>query len=190
MEKMEDWMLIRPATAERPLLGMTILVVEDSRVAADGIRQICQRFGARIRRTDSLQAAHRHLKSYRPGAVIVDLGLPDGSGLDLVAELNRARPRISAIIATSGEPEEAGLARKAGADAFIEKPVRSVALFLAAVLPATNRQDAPVSGHAAWEGEIVSDPIAYRDDLSEAKTLISRGARNGVDLRYIAQFLS
>ena len=63
-----------------PLRGVTVLVVEDSRVTCDALRLIFQRTGARLRRAETLTSARLHMDSYRPDLVIVDLGLPDGRG--------------------------------------------------------------------------------------------------------------
>ena len=125
-------------TATRPLLGLTILVVEDSRFASEAMRLLCLRSGARIRRADCLKSARRHLQVYRPSVVIIDLGLPDGSGVDLITELGEKSPRVSVILGTSGDDfgEESAIA--AGADGFLSKPVTSLASFqqtLLALLP-------------------------------------------------------
>ena len=125
---------LQKPTAARPLLGLTVLLVEDSRFASEAMRLLCLRSGARIRRADSMRAARRHLQVYRPSAVIIDLGLPDGSGLDLISELNEAHPRVGVLLACSGDDLVEQAALEAGADGFLDKPVRSLADFQGAIL--------------------------------------------------------
>lgn len=87
----------------RPLLGLTILIVEDSRFSCEAMRFMALRSGARLRRANSIQSAKRHLRVYMPSVIIVDVGLPDGSGLDLIRELSNMRPRVAALMGTSGD---------------------------------------------------------------------------------------
>jgi len=115
----------RPTTA-RPLQGMTVLVVEDSRYSSEALRLMCLRSGARIRRADCVASAKRHLNVYRPSAAIIDLGLPDGSGLDLIRTMHRARARVPILIGTSGAEREAAAAAcaEAGANGMAFFPSR------------------------------------------------------------------
>ena len=130
MDTLEHQAQSLPApTADRPLLGLTVLVIEDSRFACEAMRLLCLRSGARIRRADSLRAARRHLQVYRPSIVIADLGLPDGNGIDLIAELAQSQPRVDALLATSGETHLAADALAAGADRFMSKPLQSLSQF-------------------------------------------------------------
>jgi CheY-like chemotaxis protein len=171
----------RRASAAQPLLGVTLLVVEDSRLACEGLRLLAGRSGARLRRADSLESAERHLRAWRPGAVILDLHLPDGSGLDLLARLAAARPRIPAILATSGDPALEGAARRAGADGFLPKPVLSLSQFQAALLARL-----PAGRPVPLSPECVApDPAALRDDLAAARALIGRADRTA----YLTGFL-
>lgn len=175
-------------TADRPLQGHTVLLVEDSRFASEAVRLLCLRSGARIRRADSLAAARRHLGAYRPSVLIVDPGLPDGSGLDLIAELAGAPGRVSAILAISGDPAQGPAALAAGADAFLDKPLTSIAGFqetILALLPAEARPPAP---RALPEGQVVPDRLALRDDLEQALTLFRR-SRDAAQVGYAARFL-
>ena len=175
-------------TPARPLLGLTVLVVEDSRFASEAMRLLCLRSGARIRRADSLRAARRHLQVYRPGAVIVDLGLPDGSGLDLIADLARAQPRLGVILACTGDPAAAQAARDAGADDVLVKPVTSLALFQTAVL-AHLPPDRRVAGPRPVADDVVRpDRLALQDDLELAAEALNDPG-DGRMLDYVAQFL-
>lgn len=191
-ETLEDLVMMQPPTPERPLLGTIVLVVEDSRHACEVLRLICQRSGARIRRAASLAAAERHLRNYRPRIAVIDLGLPDGSGLDLIEKLAETNPRIDGIIATSGDETLGAAALQAGADRFLPKPLASVSTFqnaALALLPG-NRRGSPGSPGEPGEGDIVHpDPVALRDDLCLAAELLHTGADKAT-LDYVADFLS
>lgn len=178
----------RPATAKRPLLGLTTLVVEDSRFASEAIRLLCLRSGARIRRADSLAHAERHLKVYRPGVIIVDIGLPDGSGLALIERLASSSPRVDVIIGTSGDDgaEEAALA--AGADGFLAKPVASLAVFQDTILSHLPPDRQPPGPRLVHDELIEPDRIAYHDDLSHIAAVLD-GEQEMASIDYVTQFL-
>ncbi|MBO6897065.1 MAG: response regulator [Shimia sp.] len=187
---MDDKSPFSPLTtpsAARPLLGMTVLVVEDSRFSSDALRLMCVRSGARIRRADCLSSARRHLQVYMPTVAIVDMGLPDGSGADLLEELNKASPRIELILGTSGDDfaQEAALA--AGADGFIAKPYGSLAEFQQAILRRLPDAYRPTVARIADNEAIQPDPVAFRDDLLHAADTLKDGDEDLID--YVAQFL-
>ena len=177
----------RRGTADRPLLGQTILVIEDSRHAGETMRLMCLRGGARVRRADSLRAAERHLISYRPTTVIVDLGLPDGSGLDLIGRLSRAVPRVGVLIAVSGDPtlEEAAIA--AGADEFLSKPFASVGAFQTSIMQHLPAEELPVGPRMVPSEMVEPDDGALQDDLAHVDDLLDHGA-DPATLAYVAAF--
>ncbi|MCD9149518.1 response regulator [Pseudophaeobacter flagellatus] len=178
----------RLPNARRPLLGLTILVVEDSRYACEALRLLCLRSGARIRRADCLKSARRHLQVYRPSVVITDVGLPDGSGLDLIKEMDAARPRVRVVLAISGDEgvEEATL--KAGADGFIAKPITSLANFQNAILSRLPSDHQPSGPRQVSDETIEPDPLAFMDDMAHAADLLThRNEEKTLD--YLAQFI-
>ncbi|SIS59391.1 response regulator [Phaeovulum vinaykumarii] len=178
-----------PVPSNRPLVGLTVLVVEDSRFACEAMRLLCLRSGARIRRADCLRSARRHLQVYRPGVVIVDLGLPDGSGVDLIDELTHAPVRVPVILGASGDPDGREAALAAGADGFLAKPVESLMAFQKAIISALPTEQTPLRAVATPAEDAISpDPLALRDDLSHVADVLS-GAPDGSVLDYVAQFL-
>ncbi len=167
MQEMRDEFLFpRRPTAERPLLGQTVLVVEDSRFAGETMRLMCLRGGARIRRADSLRSAARHLTTYRPTIVIVDLGLPDGSGVDLIRQLAGGMPRIPSLLAVSGDPTQQEAAFAAGADDFLPKPFGSVAAFHAAILSRLPECERPRGPRIVTDEIVAADAGALGDDYA------------------------
>ncbi|MCB1388012.1 MAG: response regulator [Rhodobacteraceae bacterium] len=177
----------RPVAAAFAIPPRTLLLVEDSRFAAEAVRLICRRAGIRLRRAESLAAAALHLRVYRPDIALIDLGLPDGSGLDLIAALDVSGHRPERLVALSGDPGFEADALRAGADCFLVKPL-TLARHLAAMTG-----DHLVDGWPPEEGvrdrNAGADPLALRDDFRLAHDLL-----NGPDapdrIRYAGQFLA
>ncbi len=180
----------RPApTPQRPLLGQTVLLVEDSRFASEAVRLLALRSGARIRRADCIASAERHLGTYRAGIAIVDLGLPDGSGLELIARLARVPQRPMVLLATSGrapdEVEEEALA--AGADAFLPKPIESLAAFQQLILRQMPSDLWPRGLRIVGTETVEPDRLALSEDLIHAERLLGD---ERVAPRFVADFLA
>ena len=175
-------------TAARPLLGLTVLVVEDSRYACEAMRLLCLRSGARIRRADCIRSARRHLQVYRPSVVVVDMGLPDGNGADLILELSQADTDKSVVLATSGDETLEAEAINAGAQGFLGKPITSLAVFQQMVLASLPENRQPPGLRTMVDEQVSPDEIAYHDDINYAAELLDN-LPNEKALDYIAQFL-
>jgi len=183
----------------------TVLLVEDSRFAAEAVRLICRRAGLRLRRAESLALARQHLRVYRPDIALVDLGLPDGSGLELIDQLNRLKPRIAQIIALTGDPMLENAARRAGVDDFWEKPLSlsgplTRLLGISAGTEALtgcdtgHRENPAIAPDSAAPPRPVpdrnmgADPLALRDDLLHIQGMLAQ-ATEPARIGYAAQFL-
>lgn len=188
MDSTKSLFIQRPATARRPLLGITALVVEDSRFASEAIRLLCLRSGARIRRADSLAHAERHLQVYRPGVILVDIGLPDGSGLSLIKQLASDTQRVDVILGTSGDDGVEDAVMAAGADGFLAKPVASLAVFQNSILNHLPRDRQPPGPRLVNDETVEPDLIAFHDDLSLVANVLE-GEQEPETIDYLTQFL-
>ena len=189
MDEISRYGLTPAPTAQRPLLGLTILVVEDSRFASEALRLMCLHIGARIRRADSLASARRHLAIYRPCIALIDMGLPDGSGAELIAELSEMTPQVSTILGTSADNFAESIAIAAGADGFLLKPHESLSVFQETILSHLPKDRQPGTPRRVNQTEISADLISLRDDLAHVAEILRREP-NGEMKGYAAQFLS
>jgi len=162
-----------------PFRGITLLLVEDSRFTCDAMRLICQRAGGRLRRAETIASARAHLACYRPDVVIVDLGLPDGRGDTLIAEV---AAKGLPVLGISGDPDGRAPALAAGAAGFIDKPLGSIASFQKLILGLLGTPTAETLAEALP----TADPMALRDDLMRAAALLDV---RGADIAYAAGFV-
>ncbi|MDU8943009.1 response regulator [Ovoidimarina sediminis] len=184
----EPFFFRQKPTPDRPLQGQTVLIVEDSRYASEALRLLCLKSGARVRRADSLASATRHLASYRPSVAIVDMGLPDGSGADLISEIAATDPPIPVILAISGDDTVQEEALAAGAQGLLVKPLSKLASFQEAILSRLPPDMRPPGPRAVSETEVAPDTLAFQDDLTLVAEALDRGPAQD-ELVYLAQFL-
>lgn len=176
--------LMPSAQGALPLQGLTLLLVEDSRFSSDAMRLICQRAGARLRRADCLAAARAHLRVYRPDAVIIDLGLPDGPGEGLIRELLLSPNRPAVILGTSGSASGRDASLAAGADGYLDKPVSSFSGFCALLRQHLALADPGTTA----DSPINPDPLALHDDLAQAAAALQNHP-DAAERRYLGGFL-
>jgi DNA-binding NarL/FixJ family response regulator len=100
------------------------LIVEDSPIFRETLRSLlCAWFpGLRICEAEGVAEGHAQFREHRPRVVVVDVGLPDGSGLDLVKRIKQESPATTVAVCTSHEqPAYEAAARACGADCFLPK---------------------------------------------------------------------
>ena len=94
-------------------------------------------------------------------AIVLDLELPDRSGLSLLQDLRREGTTTPIVIATAHDgSEEVVRALDAGADDYLQKPIPNTVL--AARLRAAIRRGGPRSIEFARVGDLVLDRVAHR----------------------------
>lgn len=108
-----------------------VLVVDDYTHTREMYAEFLSFVGFRVSAAESAMAAIESARKKKPGAVVMDLALPDMPGWEAARVLRRdARMRNVPIIAvTAYSPENARrVALEAGCNVFLEKPVGPNAL--------------------------------------------------------------
>jgi DNA-binding response OmpR family regulator len=102
---------------------MRILLVEDERSLAKEIHDFLQSEHHVLDEVSTIKAASENLAVNSYDFVLLDLGLPDGDGLDLLQEVNRVQENASVIILTARtEVGDKLLGFESGADDYLSKP--------------------------------------------------------------------
>jgi two-component system response regulator HydG len=101
-----------------------ILVVDDDLAHAEVIQTILERSGYLVEIADHFQAAVDRVRARDFSLVITDLMLGDGSGLDLLRDIQQRTPDVGVFLMTGyGTVETAVAAMEEGAISYINKPI-------------------------------------------------------------------
>ena len=99
-----------------------LLIVEDEALFARAVMRRLQKAGYECAHVESLQDARLIFKQFPADIVLLDMRLPDGNGLDLLAEL--VAKNVAVIVMTAhGEISDAVNAIKQGAIDYLKKPI-------------------------------------------------------------------
>lgn len=107
---------------------INVLLVEDETLFAKSVLRRLEKEGYKGSIVSTIAEARQSIKSTSPDLLLLDIRLPDGSGLDLLTELSTAEETNSkslpVIVMTAyGELDDAVSAMKLGATDYLKKPV-------------------------------------------------------------------
>jgi two-component system response regulator RegX3 len=136
----------------------TILLVEDEESITTPLAEALERDGFRAAIAHTAGDALEQARVQRPDLVLLDLMLPDGSGLDVCRELRAGSNVPIIILSARGEEADRVVGLELGADDYVVKPfsAREVIARIRAVL---RRAAAPAAARAPIEiGPVRLDP--------------------------------
>lgn len=127
---------------------MRILLVEDERSLAKEIHDFLQSEHHVLDEVSTKKAASENLAVNSYDFVLLDLGLPDGDGLDLLKEVNRYQENASVIILTARtEVGDKLLGFESGADDYLSKPF--------SLLELKARMQAILRRKSGWKKDVI-----------------------------------
>jgi len=99
-----------------------LLLVEDEPVVQENNKKILERRGYTIRQAYLLAEAWSAIAEEPPRAIILDIQLPDGSGLDFLSELRKTSSVPVLILTAMGTPQDIIRGLEAGGTDYLTKP--------------------------------------------------------------------
>ena len=141
---------------------LRLLVVDDHEVVREGLVALLERRAgfSVVAAVGTAAEAIEAARTYLPDLVIMDVRLPDGSGIEATREIRAENPAIRVVMLTSYPDEEAVLAAiVAGASGYLLKQVRS--------------RDLIAALEAVGRGESLLDPAVTEQVLERIRGIAS-----------------
>ncbi len=152
-------------SADQPDRPLRLLVVDDHEVVRQGLVSLLDRRAEYevVAQAGSVAESIALAGRYEPDLVIMDVRLPDGSGIEACREIRAARPETRVVMLTSYPDEEAVLsAIIAGASGYLLKQIRG--------------RDLVTALEAVGRGESLLDSAVTEKVLERVRRMASGGA--------------
>jgi two-component system KDP operon response regulator KdpE len=182
--------------------GLCVLLVEDDAHLRLVVRATLVAHGYHLIEAGTLAEAEQHATRDAPDLVLLDLGLPDGDGLEFARRLRRRSSVPIIVVSARSCREDQAEALEAGADEYLAKPfsVNELLALIEASLRRASRRAAQVATSTLAIGQLSLD-LSRREvtlggkpiDLTPAEfrllVLLARNAGSALTFRTIVREL-
>jgi len=104
------------------MIGKMILLVEDSKKILNFNKRLLEGRGFTVCTAATLAEAREVLETQAPNAIILDIGMPDGSGLDFLRKLRKTSNIPVLLLTGYGEEKDIIAGFQTGCDDYLPKP--------------------------------------------------------------------
>jgi two-component system, OmpR family, KDP operon response regulator KdpE len=125
----------------KPAIAPTAVIVEDEKQIRRFVRQALEAENWHVFEAETLKQGLTEAGTRKPDLVIIDLGLPDGDGVDFIRDLRTWSSVPVIVLSARTDEDEKVKALDAGADDYLTKPF-GVSELLARVRASLRRQNA------------------------------------------------
>jgi PAS domain S-box-containing protein len=115
--------LVPSEPARKPTKSLRILLVEDHGDTRHTLARLLTHFGHQISVADNMQMALEAMAAQTFDVVLCDIGLPDGSGYEIISQAKRKQKLKGVALTGFGTEEDIRRGKEAGFDFHLTKPV-------------------------------------------------------------------
>jgi len=147
--------------------GMKILLVDDEQAIVTALTPVLQSQGYRIVTADSAAAALQAAEQAQFDLILLDLGLPDADGIDIIGKLKQLTEAVIIILSARHQETEKVRALDEGADDYVNKPF-GIEELLARLRAAVRRLRTPAG---VLQEKFVSEELVVDFALREVRLM-------------------
>jgi two-component system, OmpR family, KDP operon response regulator KdpE len=140
--------------------GARVLIVDDEPQILRALKVVLRNAGWSVETAETAEEASTQLATRPPDVMVLDLVLPDGSGVDVLRELRRWSALPVIVLSAVGDEQEKVRALDAGADDYMTKPFGPEELL--ARLRALQRRAGDGGSPVVTVGDLEVDVAAHR----------------------------
>lgn len=157
---------------------MKVLVIDDDASLRTGVVELLTQHAIDTAEADSAEWADSLVRTHDFAAIVLDLGLPDGDGLDLLRHWRHRGIRTPVIVVSArGAPDDRADGIQAGADDYLGKPyhARELLARLQRIVHGARAHDEHIRFGA--HGELAFDPTTHQVRNEHGDIPLSRTLR-------------